>query len=131
MAAVNDEVARGRRRLSEQLFSASLASDLGSWLLLHAEGVAVVWFPGLVGDNGGQRWSVTWSSVAAKSEAEQKRHRRRKGRGREPSTTLDKVHPRMGSGGDRRLHTLRRERGHHAMTRSVVNGAGPATSACG
>jgi hypothetical protein len=71
-------------------------------LLLHAEGVTAVWFPGLVDDNDGWRWPVTWSRVVAKSEAEQKRCGRRKGKGREPSTMLDKVHPGMGISDDRR-----------------------------
>jgi hypothetical protein len=43
--AVDGEVARGRRRLSDRLFPALLAGDLGSWLLLHVEGVTVEQFP--------------------------------------------------------------------------------------
>jgi hypothetical protein len=62
----------------------SLAGDSGSRLLLHVEGVTTVWFPGLVGDNGGRRWPVTWISVVAKSEAEQRRCGRRKEKGRNP-----------------------------------------------
>jgi hypothetical protein len=52
---------------------------------------------------------------------------RRKGKGREPSTVPDKVHPSMGSGGDRRMRTVHRDRGHHVVTRSVASSAGPAT----
>jgi hypothetical protein len=68
--AVDGEAARGRWRLSEWLFSASLAGDSGSWLLLHIEGVMVVRFPGLVGGDSGQRWLATQSRAAGKSEAE-------------------------------------------------------------
>jgi hypothetical protein len=68
--AVDGEAARGRWQLSERLFSASLAGDSGSWLLLHIEGVMVVRFPGLVGGDNGQRWLATPSRAAGKSEAE-------------------------------------------------------------
>jgi hypothetical protein len=56
----------------------------------------------LVDDNDGWRWPVTWSRVVAKSEVEQKRCGRRKGKGSEPSTAPDKVHPGMGISDDRR-----------------------------
>jgi hypothetical protein len=102
MAAVDGEAARGRRRLGERLSPVSLASDSGSWLLLHAEWVTAVRFPGLVGDNGGRRWPTTWSKAAAKSEAEQKQHMRRKEKGREPSSAPNKGRLCMGSGDDRR-----------------------------
>jgi hypothetical protein len=77
-AAVDGEALRGRRWLRERFFLVSLAGDSGSRSLLHVEGVTVVWFPGLVGDNGGQRWLVMWSSAVAKSEVEQMRRGRRK-----------------------------------------------------
>jgi hypothetical protein len=102
MAAVDGEAARGRRWLGERLSPVSLAGDLGLWLLLHAEWVTVVRFPGLVGDNDGQRWLTTWSRAAAKSEAEQKQHGRRKEKGREPYSEPNKGRPGMGSGDDRR-----------------------------
>jgi hypothetical protein len=102
MAVVDGEVARGRWWLGERLFPASLAGDSGLRLLLHVEGVIVVRFPGLVGDNGGRRWPVMWSRAAAKSEAEHKQHGRREGKGREPCTVSDKARPSMGSGNDRR-----------------------------
>jgi hypothetical protein len=100
--AVDGEAARGRQRLGEWFFPASLADDSGSRLLLHVEGVTVVWFPGLVDDNGGRRWLATRSSVAAKSVVEQKQHMRRKEKGREPSSVPDKGRPGMGSDDDRR-----------------------------
>jgi hypothetical protein len=82
-------------------------------LLPHVEGVTAVQFPGLVGDDGGQRWPAMWSRAAGKSEAEwratgKKRWRRGKGKGREPSLASDKVRPGMGSGDDQRLHALHR-----------------------
>jgi hypothetical protein len=50
---------------------------------------------------------VTWSRATAKSDAEQKRRERRKGKGREPYTTLNKVCLGIATtGGDRRLCTL-------------------------
>jgi hypothetical protein len=52
-AAVNGEAERGRRWLCELFFLVLLASNTGSRLLLHIKGLTVVWFPGLVGDNGG------------------------------------------------------------------------------
>jgi hypothetical protein len=76
-------------------------------LLLHVERVAAVWCPGLVGDNSARRWLVTWSRATAKSDAEQKRRERKKGKGREPYTTLNKVCLGIATtGGDRRLCTL-------------------------
>jgi hypothetical protein len=60
----------------------SLASDSGSWLLLHIEGVTAVRFPGLVGDDGGQRWPATWSKAAGESEAERRARHRRGGKER-------------------------------------------------
>jgi hypothetical protein len=46
-----------------------------------SEVVNIYRFPGLVSDNGGRRWLVTWSSTAAKREAVQKRRGRRKEKG--------------------------------------------------
>jgi hypothetical protein len=37
----------------------------------------------------------------------------------------------MGSGGDRRLHALHRERGHRVMTGSAVSDMGAVIGACG
>jgi hypothetical protein len=51
--AVDGEVVRGKQRLGERLFLMSLASDSGSWFLLHVEGLTAVWFPGLVNVDGG------------------------------------------------------------------------------
>jgi hypothetical protein len=79
--AVDGAAARGRQWLSERFFPTSLAGDSGSRLLLHIEGVMAMWVPGLVGDNGGQRWPTMWSRAVAKSEVEQKRHGRRKEKG--------------------------------------------------
>jgi hypothetical protein len=57
-AAVDGEAARGRRRLGERLFLASLAGDSGSWLLLHVEGLwrcgSLAWSATMV-DRGGRR----------------------------------------------------------------------------
>jgi hypothetical protein len=72
MKVLDGEAARGRWWLSEWLFSALLAGDSGSWLLLHVNGVTAVRFPSLFGDNGGQRWLATWSRVAGKSEVERR-----------------------------------------------------------
>jgi hypothetical protein len=47
-----------------------------------------------------------------------------KGKGRETSLVPDKAAPArvaMATGGDRRLHVLRRERGHYAVTGSVLS----------
>jgi hypothetical protein len=74
---VDGKAVRGRRWLSERLFPVSLAGDLGSWLLQHVEGVAAVWFPGLVGNDSGQRWLATWSKVVGKSKAERRARGRR------------------------------------------------------
>jgi hypothetical protein len=81
-AAVNGEAARGRRWLGEWLFLVSLASDSGSWLLVHVEGVMAVRFPDLVGNDAGQRCPVTWSKVGGKSEAKRRvRGKRERARG--------------------------------------------------
>jgi hypothetical protein len=72
-----------------------------------------------------------WSRAAVKSKVEQKRHRRRKGKGREPSIVPDKAWPGTGNGGDRRLRSLRSERSHHAVTGSVASGVGAETGARG
>jgi hypothetical protein len=77
-APVNGEAARRRCRLGEWFFLVPLASDSGSWLLLHVEGATMMWFLGLVGDNGGWRWPATRSSAAAESKAEHKQCGRRK-----------------------------------------------------
>jgi hypothetical protein len=114
--AVEGEAERGRGSLGERFFPASLASDSGSWLLLHVAGVTVVRFHVLVGDNNGWRWPVTWSRATSESEAEQKRRGRGKEKGREPSSARDKGRPGIGSGGDRCLCALRRECGHCAVT---------------
>jgi hypothetical protein len=72
MTVIDGEAVRGRWQLSEWLFPALLASDSGSWLLLHAEGVVAVQFPSWVGKNSGRRWLTMWSRVVARSDAEQK-----------------------------------------------------------
>jgi hypothetical protein len=33
-------------------------------------GETTVWFPSLVGDDGGQRWSATWSRAVSEREVE-------------------------------------------------------------
>jgi hypothetical protein len=60
----------------------------------------------------------------------QKWRRRRKGKGREPSSAPDKARPAWATtatGGDRRLRALHRERSHRAVTGSMVSGVGPGT----
>jgi hypothetical protein len=86
--AADGEAARGRWQLSERLFSASLAGDSGSWLLLHIEGVMVVRFPSFVGGDSGQRWLATLSRARARVRQSGEREvDEEEGRGEEPSAT--------------------------------------------